>query len=295
MLSRHIASMSSSVSSAIAREMPRPALLTHTSMRPKWSRAALHRCSTSLRFVTSVTTASASSALSWATLSSSAFLRAARTTLAPLAASCFASSAPMPALAPVMTTTLSMTHTTIERVAVARRGEGQLGSDHGKLDFTAGLHFQPRRRTLVQNDVRRRFRHADPVHDGLEPQVLDPHLGGRNSHADELRQLDVGRTGGWLDDHDARFRIGNFPLGQLAHDHAHGNPFICYAPADVDTVAVLLEPLNSLGNRNVDHVGHSGHVLGEHHADRGAEGNVIADRNRLPDDSSRMRVRAWLP
>jgi hypothetical protein len=86
--------------------MPRPALFTHASTRPKRASAAAITRSTSTRRVTSAVTGSASPARR-ATASSASRRRAASTSRAPRRASSSASAAPIPALAPVTTTTLS--------------------------------------------------------------------------------------------------------------------------------------------------------------------------------------------
>jgi len=113
-LSRHITSRSSSVSCEGSLLIARPALFTQTSMWPCLAIAASNTRFTSARWVTSVTTASASPD-SLATASSSAWRRAHTTSFAPFAPSCFASDAPMPPLAPVIPMTLSMRRTRTRR------------------------------------------------------------------------------------------------------------------------------------------------------------------------------------
>src|SRR5213078_1227065 len=103
-----MSSKSSSVSWVTRRVMPRPALLTQTSIWPKRSRARSRSRSTSPRRVTSVTTARAVSPSRFATADSSSARRAATTMpRAPRAATTWASCSPMPDDAPVMTMTVS--------------------------------------------------------------------------------------------------------------------------------------------------------------------------------------------
>src|SRR5689334_12956628 len=88
-----------------------PALLRSTSTRPKPSTARLISASTSARFVTSVANPMAlppAAEISFTTASILSERRAPRTTLAPCCARSFAVLSPMPLLAPVMTTTLSV-------------------------------------------------------------------------------------------------------------------------------------------------------------------------------------------
>ena len=101
-----ISSMSASVSSDGAREIPRPTLLTQTSTWPNRAIASRTTRAASSRRVMSAAMPMASPARA-ATVSSSDWRRATRTSRAPPRPSRSARAAPMPALAPVMTTTLS--------------------------------------------------------------------------------------------------------------------------------------------------------------------------------------------
>ncbi|HTN90854.1 MAG TPA: hypothetical protein VL242_44575 [Sorangium sp.] len=100
MLSRIIASMSSSVISSRGRPMPRPTLLIQTSTRPNRAIASSKIRCTSSRFVTSATTGWTWLPQRLATSPSGPARRAASTTDAPRRASSSAAAAPTPPLAP---------------------------------------------------------------------------------------------------------------------------------------------------------------------------------------------------
>src|SRR5205823_2720956 len=87
--------------------MPRPALFTHTSTEPKAASASSRKRFTSSRRVTSATTDWHPPPASAATARRASARRAARTSRQRLRPSRRASAAPMPLLAPVMTTTRS--------------------------------------------------------------------------------------------------------------------------------------------------------------------------------------------
>src|SRR5262245_6773368 len=98
-------SMSSSVSCEGRRVIPWPTLFTQTSIRPNWPMASRTTRCTSSRRVMSATTMSAWAPQVSATARRTSARLATRTTDAPREARGRASAAPMPLLAPVMTTT----------------------------------------------------------------------------------------------------------------------------------------------------------------------------------------------
>src|ERR1043165_9528350 len=152
--------MSWSVSSDGFRVMPRAALFTQTSIRPNRASACPPPRPPSSRGVTSATIARARPPHRAATAWSASFRRATSTTDAPRDASSRAVAAPMPPLAPVITTTLSCTAASAlplreeprrELGRLERRVPGvvadarELAVPHGGPRPPQGLHHRARR------------------------------------------------------------------------------------------------------------------------------------------------------
>src|SRR5262245_36472742 len=97
--------------------MPRPTLLIQASTRPQRATASAASRSTCARSVTSATRATARGPAATAAAASASGPRATRTGTAPRAPRRRAVAAPIPALAPVMTTTRSRTAGTARRPA----------------------------------------------------------------------------------------------------------------------------------------------------------------------------------
>src|SRR6188768_1143244 len=173
--------LSSSVSFEGCRVMPWPALLTHTSMWPNRLIASCTTRRTSSRTVTSATTVSTRAPDRDAVSLSASSRRATSTRLAPSRPSCSASAAPIPALAPVITMTLSCTmppddyYVTLERVDPTR-GRSRAGARPPR----EGGHHHP-----VRNGLQRRLLAALR---GLHRDQTHPRA-GRTRRASESRHV----------------------------------------------------------------------------------------------------------